>query len=146
MHSKEGQALLLEMAKYVAKYTMYGIGLTNTPGYLSMLWLNETPVDDISPLRECPLVSLTLHRTAVRDLTPLAGTRLQRLHIGETLVSDLSPLEGLALTRLIFSPKKITTGLDVARSIPTLTEIGVTLEQRMPPAEFWRRLDDGEFD
>lgn len=26
---------------YVAKYTMYGIGLTNTPGYLSMLWLRN---------------------------------------------------------------------------------------------------------
>merc|ERR1719474_568026 len=41
VHSKEGQALLLELAMYVAKYTMYGIGMTNTPGYLSMLWLKN---------------------------------------------------------------------------------------------------------
>ncbi len=36
-----GQRVLVEMAQYVAKYTMYGIGLTNTPGYLSMLWLRN---------------------------------------------------------------------------------------------------------
>lgn len=41
VHSVLGQRLLMSMAQYVAKYTMYGIGLTNTPGYLSMLWLRN---------------------------------------------------------------------------------------------------------
>ena len=69
---------------------------------------------------------------------------LQRLHIGETPVSDLTPLKGLMLTRLIFTPSKITKGLDVARNMKTLTEIGATLETKMAPAQFWALYDQGK--
>jgi internalin A len=112
---------------------------------LQFLWLNETNVADISPLSKSPLLSLTLHRTKVTDLAPLSNmTSLKRLHIGETGVSDLTPLKGLALERLIFNPAKITNGLEIIRKMGTLTELGLTLETRMPPAQFWAMVDHGE--
>jgi len=109
---------------------------------LQFLWVNETHINDISPLTGCPLVSLTLHRTKVADLTPLSNmVSLKRLHIGETAVSDLTPLKGLALERLILDPENINHGLEIIRNMSTLTELGVTLETRMPPAEFWAMVD-----
>lgn len=114
---------------------------------LDSLWLNETPVSDISPLQSLKLVSLTLHQSAVEDLSPLAsmGT-LQRLHIAETPVRDLTPLANLRLQRLIFSPEKITAGLDVIRKMPSLTELDIEFRepQRWSPDEFWQRYDAGE--
>jgi hypothetical protein len=107
---------------------------------LQMLWLNNTQVFDISPLAGCPIRSLTLERTKVVDLKPLSKmASLKRLHIGETPVSDISPLKTLQLERLIFTPENIRKGLDVVRNMKTLTEIGTTLETRMPPEQFWSR-------
>jgi internalin A len=105
---------------------------------LKMLWLNGTPVADISPLSACPLMSLTLEGTKVADLKPLSRmTSLKRLHIAQTPVSDLTPLKNLKLERLIFTPGNITKGLDVVRNMKTLTELGATLETKMPPEQFW---------
>ncbi len=107
---------------------------------ISMLWLTDCPVEDISPLRGVPLVSLTLHRTLIKDLSPLSGSPLQRLHIAETPVTDLNPLKGLSLTRLVFTPQRITSGLDVARELP-LSEIGTQFDDQskdlQPPSAFW---------
>ncbi len=113
---------------------------------LEFLWLNETPVSDISPLSKCPLISLTLHRTSVADLRPLIGTALQRLHIGETPVTDLTPLNGLNLTRLIFTPGRITKGLEIARGMESIREIGTTFENKMNPGQFWHLHDAGVFE
>jgi len=111
---------------------------------LVFLWLNGTPVSDISPLSACPnLMSLTLHKTRVSDLAPLEGTGLKRLHIGETRVTDLTPLEGMSLTRLIFTPENIKTGLETARRMESLQEIGTTFENRMPADVFWHLYDTG---
>jgi internalin A len=114
---------------------------------LAMLWLNETHVADLSPLAECPLQSLTVHKTPVRDLSVVRQLpSLQRLHIGETEITDLRPLKGLLLTRLIFTPSKITQGIDVVRQMSSLQELDVELRepQRWSPDEFWRRYDAGE--
>jgi hypothetical protein len=113
---------------------------------LEQLWLNETQVVDVSPLAECPLVSLTLHKTPVRDIAVVRSLpTLQRLHIGETEITDLRPLAGLRLTRLIFTPGRITEGLDVARRMDTLAELDVELRERpWSSDEFWRRYDAGE--
>lgn len=108
---------------------------------LEGLWLNHNPVTNLLPLAQCPLVTLTLEGTRVTDLRPLAGVRtLRRLHLGDTPVQDLSPLAGLELTRLIFNPARITNGLDAVRNMSSLTELGVTLESRMPPAPFWEQF------
>lgn len=115
---------------------------------LDTLWLNETPVENLGPLETTPLVSLTLHKTPVRDISVLGRMpTLQRLHIGETEVTDLRPLKNLRLQRLIFTPAKITEGLDVIRAMESLRELDVELSEgpRLTPAEFWAKYDAGEF-
>ena len=114
---------------------------------LQQLWLSDTPVQDITPLAECPLVSLTLERTKVSDLHPLSKiSSLERLHLGGSKVSDLTPIKGLKLQRLIFSPKSVKVGMEVVRGMKTLTEIGSSLDRRMPPEKFWELYDQGRIE
>jgi len=113
---------------------------------LKYVWLNGTRISDISPIANCPLVSLTLERTPVFDLSPLAANKtLRRLHIGQSAVTDLSPLAAMQLDRLICDPSRITKGLGVVRDMNSIREIGLTLDQRMPPERFWGLYDLGAF-
>lgn len=112
---------------------------------LEMLWVSRAPVRDLGPLADCPLVSLTLHQTPVDSLEPIADVGLQRLHIAETAVRDLTPVLQMPLTRLIFTPSQIEIGLDRVRTMPYLTELGVSFEGRMPPGQFWAAYDRGDF-
>jgi hypothetical protein len=110
------------------------------------LWLNNAPVDDISPLAGSPLVSLTVEGTKVHDLTPIRRMpKLERLNIVDSAVTDLTPVAGLPLTRLLFTPSKITQGLDAARGLPMCNEMGPSIEQKMRPDQFWQALDAGAF-
>ncbi len=109
------------------------------------LWLTDSPVSDLSPLGGLPLVSLTAHRTLVSDLSFVRKLPvLQRLHIGETLIEDLSPLEGVRLTRLVFTPSRIKRGMDSAKRLQGLTQIGASFDDQrqelMPPAQFWAQF------
>ena len=116
---------------------------------IEMLWLNDCPVSDIGPLRDVPLVSLTLAGTKVADLSPLKGTKIERLHIADTPVTDLSPLEGLQLKRLIFTPARITKGIEAVRNMKTLTELDTQFDpakhRTLSPAAFWPLFDEGKF-
>ena len=117
---------------------------------IRQLWLNDAPVEDMTPLKNAPLISLTLHRTNVSDLSFVRDLPLlQRLHIGETKVSDLGPLKGLALTRLVFTPNQIEKGIEQARRLRGLNEIGARFDDQsrelMAPAAFWAKYDQGAF-
>ena len=113
---------------------------------IEMIWLSECPISDLGPLQNVRVVSLTVADTKVSDLTPLKGhPTLQRLHIARTAVTDLSPLQWMNLTRLIFTPNRIKTGIEHAREMPGLREIGIDFEQRLPPPQFWPRYDAGRF-
>ena len=112
---------------------------------LRQLWLSESPVSDFSPLSGLPIVSLTAHRTLLEDLSFIRKLPLiQRLHIGETFVNDLSPLAGLSLTRLVFSPERIEQGLDVAKSLSNIKEIGTKFDDKgrdlSSPDVFWSQF------
>lgn len=111
---------------------------------IQMLWLSECPIRDISPLKTTPLVSLTVENTPVDDISAFRGHPIQRLHIGGTDVSDLTPVRDMRLTRLIFTPSKIEKGLEHARSMPTLQQIGTTFDEMMPPPVFWQAYDAGK--
>lgn len=121
--------------------------------HLSSLWLNDTPVSDITPLKTVPLVSLTLAGTKVSDLSPLKGLPLRRLHIARSEVTDLSPLEWLELDRLVFTPGKIEKGIEHARNMRSLGQIGTSFGEEdegrqtdvVPAALFWDQYDAGEF-
>ncbi|QDT63765.1 leucine-rich repeat domain-containing protein [Calycomorphotria hydatis] len=105
---------------------------------LETLWLPKTDVRDLSPFSSLRLVSLDIQETPVEDLSPLAKMNsLQRLNIAGSEVTDLTPLAGLSLERLIFTPDKITKGLDALREMNSLTQLGEDFSRLRPPAQFW---------
>jgi formylglycine-generating enzyme required for sulfatase activity/Leucine-rich repeat (LRR) protein len=112
---------------------------------LRTLVLQATNVSDLSSLSGLKLTSLFLLGKQITDLSPLKEMPLVRLHIYGSGVSDLSPLKGMPLQEFRFDPQNITQGLDVLREIKTLQTIGTGGNQAWPPAEFWERLDKGEF-
>ncbi len=116
---------------------------------LETLWLRDTQVTDLSPLLEQKLVSLDVQGTPVANLEVVSQLRsLKRLNIAGTPITDLRPLEGMAIERLIFTPSRITEGLDIVRAIPTLRELDIEYEgiiSARTPATFWAAYDAGEF-
>jgi hypothetical protein len=116
--------------------------LENMP--LKFLELGWTEVSDLTPLKGMPLADLRCHYTNVKDLSPVANSRLTNLWSNNTQVSDLSPLKGLNLTGLTVTPKNITKGMDVIRTMKSLPNIGLD-GIAYPTDEFWRLYDAGEF-
>lgn len=122
-------------------------------GNLQSIWLNNAPLEDCSPLASNPVVSVTLAGTKVSDISCFKGhPTLQRLHIAETEVTDLTPLQWMGgLTRLIFTPNRIKKGIEYARQMPSIREIGTAFgtpedEGKMfPPNQFWQMYDEGKF-
>ena len=75
----------------------------------------------------------------------MQGLPLQRLHIYVTAVTDLRPLKDMPLVEIRFNPANITQGMEVVKEIKTLQTIGIEGERAWTPAEFWQRLEMGEF-
>ncbi len=116
---------------------------------LGTLWMRNTKVQDLAPIAEHGLVSLDVQGSSINDLSSLVKmTSLKRLNISQTDVTDLTPLGKLELNRLIFSPEKITAGIDVVRNMTSLQALDTSFEgtsQPMSPSEFWERYDAGDF-
>ena len=111
---------------------------------LGTLWLRDTRVSDLTPLAGKQLVSLDISNTPVSDIAPLAGmTSLERLNLAGSAVSDLAPLTGLRLQRIVFTPARITKGLDAIRNMPSLRQIGTRFDDDgddlVTPREFWKQ-------
>ncbi len=116
---------------------------------LKKLGVPATKVSDLSPLKGAPLTEINCSYTSVIDISPLKGMKLNALIFVSTAISDLSPLEGMELTRVGLSPNKVTKGLDVIRQMKSIkhfaTEKNFKWEEHLPPDEFWKRYDAGEF-
>ncbi len=113
---------------------------------LHELWLNNAPIDDIEALAGSPLISLTIEGTKVRSIAVVRRLlKLERLNMAGCEATDLTPIAGLPLTRLVFTPGKITAGIEAARTLPRCQEIGPSMEQKGPPAQFWPAYDAGVF-
>src|SRR5262249_14194873 len=65
------------------------------------------------------------------------GCPLTELRINNTRIADLTPLQGMSLEHIRLTPKNITRGLDVLRSMKSLKTIGIDWDQPWPAAEFW---------
>jgi hypothetical protein len=114
---------------------------------LEQLYLNNTKVEDLTPLSGMPLELLSLSGTAVEDLSPLSAMKtLRRLHIARSGVTVLTPIRALELERLVFTPRDIEKGLDIARNMKSIQEIGIELDSLLPPAMFWSLCDQGLYD
>jgi serine/threonine protein kinase len=106
--------------------------------YLNLLHCSL--VRDLAPLKGMPLTFLSLQEcSSVSDLTPLKGMPLSSLHLSDCPnVKDLTPLQGMNLTEIYLNlPAK---GMDVLREMKSLVRIN-----QLPPAEFWKKYDAGEF-
>jgi hypothetical protein len=112
---------------------------------LKELRLNGTPIRDLGPLKGMPLASLNIDGTKVSDLVPLENMPLHDLSILGISVSDVSPLHNALLTSLIFTPENITSGIEVLRAMKSMVLIGPSYGGRLPPADFWKKYDAGEF-
>jgi len=112
---------------------------------LTQLDIGDTLVNDLSPIRRMPLTIFSICNLKITDLSILEGKKLTNLNIQNTTATDLSPLKGMKLTRFVFTPKNIDQGIDIIRDMTTLKHIGVIHNQTMPPAEFWKKYDAGEF-
>ena len=68
----------------------------------------------------------------------MAGNeKLQRLNIAESGVTNLTPLKGLHLQRLIFTPEKITKGIEIVQNMTSIKKIGPSFDEVIDPATFW---------
>lgn len=104
------------------------------------IW-NSVNVTDLSSLAGMPLEFLNCARTSVEDLSPLGGMPLTELNCAATLVSDFSPLAGMQLKTIQLTPGyRPKKGWHALRQMDSLESIN-----HMPPAEFWKKLDAGEF-
>jgi internalin A len=106
-------------------------------------------VQDLAPLKGLPIQILSVSGPRVNDLTPLKDMPLIRLSICDCpALTDVTPLKNLRLDSLVFSPRTVTTGIDVLRGMKTLKSIEINVGgtiSRIPAEEFWRRYDAGEF-
>jgi len=107
---------------------------------LKQLGLHDSMVTDLSPLKGLRLERLTITKSPVTDLSPLKGMALKQLRLHDCIVADLSPLKGMKLERFHFTLKHVTNGIGIVRNMKTLEKIN-----DMPVAEFWQKLDAGEF-
>jgi serine/threonine protein kinase/Leucine-rich repeat (LRR) protein len=112
---------------------------------LSEVLCDRSNVSDLSPLQGMPLTILHCGNTSASDLSSLRGMALTDLNCEAMPVSDLSPLEGMNLTEVCFTPKNITRGMNIVRQMKSLRKIGINWDNRLPPAEFWKKYDAGEF-
>ena len=105
------------------------------------LRLDGTRVQSLAPLASCPLRILTLSRTPVRDLSPLQGRPLRVLDISGTGVTVVTPILGSQLQRLLFTRKRIRTGLDGLRAMRSLREIGDPPRGCKAAPDYWKDID-----
>jgi serine/threonine protein kinase/Leucine-rich repeat (LRR) protein len=118
---------------------------------LNLLNVAETHVTDAGLIQFKDCKALThLYLGGTKEVTDAGlaqfkGTPLVVLWIQNTGITDLSPLHDMPLREIRLTPKKITQGLDLLRSMKSLKTIGAEVDKAWPAAEFWERYDKGEF-
>ncbi len=131
---------------------------------IKKLWLEDTKVADLEPLRGMALRELVISRTKVTDLRPIEGMPLDWLHLRGTSVKDLSVLRGMPLVNLwlndcteltdlspLAEAKKLTRlflppnpkSIEFLRALPKLISIDFSQNsvRDKTAAEFWREYD-----
>jgi hypothetical protein len=130
-----------------------GLGTTATNrGLLRVrsLRIAGTKIADLREIVQLPLLEeLDISGTPVRNLLPLSGRRLLLLNIADCAAAPLSVLEWMPLQTLVLTPSlypdlKSNPRLRASRSLRSIRAAADPAEQTA--AEFWRRLDAGEYD
>ena len=91
---------------------------------LETLVLVYQQIDDLSPIEELHLTSLTIIGNYVSDLTPLANMEtLRNLDVSYNPVEDLSPLESLQRLETLHIEQCNVTDLSALESLTSLTTV-----------------------
>jgi len=141
---------LIEINLANTKITDSGLANFKECKKLITIDLSYTRVSDVGLIhfKDClKLGYLYLRGTKVSDagLAHLKGIPLAVLTIDDTGVTELTPLHGMPLEHIRLTPKNITPGLDILRTMKSLKTIGIDWRQSWSAAEFWERYDKGEF-
>lgn len=113
---------------------------------LETLWIPGTKVTDLTPIAAMKLVSLDCQDTEVASLAAIAGmTTLKRLNLVNTQIDDLTPLKDMKLERLTFTPGRIKSGIEILRTMTSLTDIRTDIAEQMSSDDFWKRYDLGVY-
>ncbi len=112
---------------------------------LQVLRISQTPVQDLTPLRQLKLTILKVGQSRVRDLEPLRGMPLKTISIDQTGVTSLSPLLDCPTLEGISLPKK-ARNLTALRALPKLAYLSYRWDNGQDrPAqttdEFWKEFD-----
>ena len=105
---------------------------------LKKLYLQNTPVSDLSPVAGMQLESLHVSGTEVTDLSPLKGMPLGSLNLNGTKVTDLSVLSGMPLFHLRLHQCPNIVDLSPLKSCSTLLRL--TLPPQAKDFDFLRAL------
>ena len=79
------------------------------------LYLAQTPVLDLAPLKGLPIVGLDISDTAVRDLSPLTNAPLEMLRVRNSAIKDLAPISACPVKYLDIRSTSITNLLPLRR-------------------------------
>ena len=83
-------------------------GHERSEGKITHLYLNNTNVSDLSPLKGLPLTHLNLLGTRVADISVVKDLNLNTLWLNETRVEDISALKGKSLESLDLTGTPVT--------------------------------------
>lgn len=84
------------------------LAILATAPKLKELFLDHTPVDDLSALKNLPIEVISLSNTRVTELSALSGKPIRQLAASNTQVADLAPLKGAPLSTLALDQTRIT--------------------------------------
>jgi serine/threonine-protein kinase len=113
---------------------------------LQSLSLVHNQIRDIVGLAGLKLTSLDLSQNPIHDISTLKGMPLERLAMLGCEVQDVSALAGLPLRHLLLSPGLVSDGLPALRALQGLETIDDHWSEEVErAADFWTRVDDGEF-
>ena len=104
----------------------------------------RSPLYDVQSLRNLPLTRLALPWTMVEDLTPLQGKPLIEVDLAGSTVTDLTPILNPNLRKLSFSTDRVRRGIASLRDLPTVDSLGISWEECVPAAAFWKLYDAGK--
>ncbi len=85
---------------------------------LQVLDISGNNIQDLSPLKSLPLISLNIAGNPIRDLSPVLKPSLKELYLSGTEVKDLACLTNTSLERLELGTGPVMRSFDALTKIP----------------------------
>ena len=112
-----------------------------------VLYLENLPLTDLTPLRDLPIDRLSLTRSKVTDLATLRGAKVRVLNLNETAITDFSPLLEMPQLESVILPDG-AANIGILRKHPTLKYLGWKSDwdsgaqrPKVTAEEFWQRRE-----